>query len=51
LSDIAIGLEHHAISSSPRRWQADIETVHRLIEDEFYEVEKFKGQDDFLIFR
>jgi len=48
LSYIAIGLEHPAISSSPHLWQADIETVHRLIEDEFYEVEEFEGREDFL---
>jgi len=35
------GLEHHTIPPSAHRWQADIETVHRLIEDEFYEVEEF----------
>ena len=42
------GLEHHTIPPSAHRWQADIETVHRLIEDEFYEVEKFKAREDFL---
>jgi hypothetical protein len=25
-----------------------VETVHRLIEDEFYEVERFKGRKDFI---
>jgi len=29
-------------------WQADVETAHRLIEDEFYEVEKFTSKTDFL---
>jgi len=42
------GLEHHTIPPSAHRWQADIETVHRLIEDEFYEVEEFGGREDFL---
>jgi hypothetical protein len=29
-------------------WQADVETVHRLIEDEFYEVEEVSSRADFL---
>jgi hypothetical protein len=29
-------------------WQSDVETVHRLIEDEFYEVEQFTSRTDFL---
>jgi hypothetical protein len=42
------GLMHHTIPPSAHRWQADIETVHRLIEDEFYEVESFTSQAHFL---
>lgn len=29
-------------------WQADVETVHGLIEDEFYEVERFTSREEFL---
>ncbi len=34
------GLEHTTIPPSAHTWQADVETAHRLIEDEFYEVER-----------
>ncbi|GAB4294010.1 MAG: hypothetical protein Kow0090_08570 [Myxococcota bacterium] len=30
------------------RLQADVETVHNLIEIEFYEAERFTGRQDFL---
>ena len=33
--------------SAAHTFQADVETVHRLIEDEFYEVEAFCGLEDF----
>lgn len=39
---------HLTIPPGAHRWQADIETVHRLIEDEFYEIEKFYSNKDFL---
>jgi transposase len=42
------GLTHHLIPSGAHTWQADVETVHRLIEDEFYEVESFHSRADFL---
>ena len=42
------GLTHHTIPPAAHTWQADVETVHNLIEDEFYEVEKFAARDDFL---
>jgi len=29
-------------------WQSDVETAHRLIENEFFEVEKFSSRTDFL---
>jgi hypothetical protein len=29
-------------------WQSDVETAHRLIEDEFYEVERFTSRADFI---
>ena len=42
------GLEHPTIPPSAHTWQADVETVHRLIEDEFYEVERFSNRENFL---
>jgi hypothetical protein len=41
---------HQPLLVPPRahRWQADVETVHRLIEDEFYEVEQFISRANFL---
>ena len=42
------GLAHHTIPPRAHRWQADVETVHRLIEDEFYEVEQFSSRPNFL---
>ncbi len=39
---------HQTIPPGAHRWQADVETVHRLIEDEFYEVENFTSKEDFL---
>lgn len=42
------GLEHHTIPPGAHTWQADVETVHRLIEDEFYEVEIFRSRGEFL---
>jgi transposase len=39
---------HSTIPPGAHRWQADIETVHRLIEDEFYEVEEFHSIDEFI---
>jgi transposase len=42
------GLSHHTIPPGAHTWQSDVETVHRLIEDEFYEVETFSGRQDFL---
>jgi hypothetical protein len=42
------GLEHHTIPPGAHTWQSDVETAHRLIEDEFYEVETLSSRDDFL---
>ena len=42
------GLVRQTIPPGAHTWQADVETVHRIIEDEFYEVESFKGREDFL---
>ena len=46
--DAVEGLTHHTIPPGAHTWQADVETVHRLIEDEFYEVETFDGREEFL---
>jgi len=42
------GLTHTTIPPGAHTWQSDVETVHRLIEDEFYEVEKFNSRNNFL---
>ena len=42
------GLQHKTIPPSAHTWQADVETAHRLIEDEFYEVETFSSLKNFL---
>ena len=39
---------HKTIPCSAHTWQSDVETVHRLIEDEFYEIESFTDRKDFL---
>jgi len=41
------GLVHHTIPPGAHTYQADVETVHRLIEDEFYEVESFNSKKNF----
>jgi transposase len=42
------GLRHTTIPPRAHTWQSDVETVHRIIEDEFYEVERFTSRSDFL---
>ncbi len=42
------GAVHHTIPPGAHTFQADVETVHRLIEDELYEVEDFCGLANFL---
>lgn len=42
------GISHTTIPPGAHTWQSDVETVHRIIEDEFYEVETFKNKQDFL---
>ena len=39
---------HTTIPPGAHRWQSDVETVHNLIEFEFYEIEKFKDRNDFM---
>jgi transposase len=43
-----MGLAHWTIPPAAHTYQADVETAHRLIEDEFYEVESFSSKHDFL---
>jgi transposase len=42
------GLKHVTIPPRAHTWQADVETVHALIEDEFYRVEAFTSRRDFI---
>lgn len=42
------GLRHQTIPPGAHTWQADVETTHRLIEDEFYHVEAFSSRSNFL---
>jgi hypothetical protein len=42
------GLVHQTIPPGAHTWQADVETVHGLIEDEFYCVERFHSPSHFL---
>ena len=41
------GLQHTTIPPGAHTYQADVETVHRLIEDEFFEVERFSSRKNF----
>jgi len=42
-----MGLTHWTIPPAAHTYQADVETAHRLIEDEFYEVESFSSKREF----
>jgi transposase len=42
------GQVHRTIPPGQHRFQADVETVHALMETEFYEVETFRDRTDFL---
>lgn len=42
------GQVHRTIPPGQHRFQADVETVHNLMEQEFYEIEHFKSRDDFI---
>jgi hypothetical protein len=42
------GQKHHTIPPGATTYQSDVETVHRLIEDEFYQIEAFYSRQDFL---
>ena len=41
-------LIHGTIPPGAHRFQSDVETVHNLIETEFYEIEKFADKTDFM---
>ena len=42
------GLIHDTIPPGAHTYQADVETVHRIVEDEFLEVEQFTSTQDFI---
>jgi transposase len=42
------GQVHRTIPPGQHRFQADVETVHNLMEQEFYEIERFTDRADFL---
>jgi len=42
------GQVHRTIPPGQHRFQADVETVHNLMEQEFYEVERFSSRDEFI---
>lgn len=42
------GQTHRTIPPGQHRFQADVETVHNLMEQEFYEIEHFADRPDFL---
>lgn len=41
------GSQHVRIPPAAHTYQSDVETVHRLIEDEFFDLESFSGRADF----
>lgn len=43
----ALGSDHRYIPPKRYTWQSDVETVHRLVEDEFFDREDFRGPADF----
>jgi transposase len=42
------GSQHERIPPAAHTYQSDVETVHRLIEDEFFDLESFSNRADFL---
>jgi hypothetical protein len=40
--------QHVRIPPAARTFQSDVETVHRLVEGEFFDLEAFSGRGDFL---
>ena len=43
-----LGSQHERIPPAAHTYQSDVETVHRLIEDEFFDLESFSNRADFL---
>jgi len=43
----ALGSDHRYIPPKRYTWQSDVETVHRLVEDEFFDREEFKSPAQF----
>ena len=41
------GAEHFTIPPRAHTWQADVETLHNLIENEFFKIESFSSKYDF----
>ena len=48
IAEATKGVSHHTIPPGAHTWQSDVETVHSLMEDEFYEVEKFRSKKNFM---
>ncbi len=42
------GSQHERIPPAAHTYQSDVETGHRLIEDEFFDLESFSSRADFL---
>jgi hypothetical protein len=42
------GSQHVRIPPAAHTYQSDVETVHRLVEDEFFDLETFTSRSDFL---
>ncbi|NCB27855.1 MAG: hypothetical protein EOM62_20740 [Bacteroidia bacterium] len=42
------GQRHHTIYPGAHRMQSDVETIHNLMEMEFYEIENFESRSDFM---
>ena len=43
-----LGSQHERILPAAHTYQSDVETVHRLEEDEFFDLETFSSRSDFL---
>lgn len=43
----SLGSRHHFIPPKAYTWQSDVETVHRLQEDEFFDIESFASKEEF----
>lgn len=43
----ALGSDHRYIPPRAYSWQGDVETVHRLVEDEFFDRESFRDRAEF----